>query len=388
MSWYSETFRPVRLAILATAFLSACQHFPVRKDYSVANDANRAIVAILVPRGAEEPEIDKLGASLENGARLAIADIDGADIELRAYSTRATIEGAAAAAAQALDEGADIILGPLYAETTAAAAQIAAEKNVIVLSFSNDAKIAGGNVFILGLTLENSAKALLAHARRQGKTRPVVIHADSYAGERGFEAVRSASDSLGLPKVGGLSYERSQLGVVEAIGGISDEIRRRQADLVVLTSDSAGALPLLAQLLPENNIKPESIQFAGLARWDIPPETLEIKGLQGGWFALPDPYRARKFGIRFRAAYGELPHPLASLAYDGMAAIGALVAVNGPPSLNEEGMTAKSGFRGVNGVFRFRPDGISERMLVVAEVKDRDIAVVYAARTTFANAGF
>ena len=388
MSWLSATFRSVWLAVLPLALLAACQHATRQQESPVLAESNRANVAILVPRGSEEPEIDKLGASLENGARLAIPDIGGADIDLRVYPTRASDEGATEAAAQAIDEGADIILGPLFSRTTSAAAQVAAEKNINVLSFSNDTEIAGGNVFVLGLTYENAAAALLAYAKLQGKTRTVVVHADNYAGKRGLEATRIASESIGSPILGGLSYERSQIGVVEAIGEISNGIRSQKAELVVFTSDSAGALPLLAQLLPENNIKTDEVKFAGIARWDIPPETLELEGLQGGWFSLPDPYRTRKFGSRFKAAYGELPHPLASLAYDGIAAIGALVASKGASSLNSDGLTTKSGFRGVNGVFRFRPDGTNERMLAVAEVINRKAAIVASPRKSFDYAGF
>ncbi len=52
---------------------------------------------------------------------------------------------------------------------------------------------------------------------------------------------------------------------------------------------------------------------------------LNLPGVQGGWFALPDPARTAQFDSRFAAATGERPHDLAGLAYDGIAAVGALV---------------------------------------------------------------
>ncbi len=368
--------------------LSACQHALTPPASPAPTRDDRASVALLVPLGAEDPEIADLGGSLENGARLAIPDIAGAEIDLRIYPTLATSSGAAAAAAQALEDGADIILGPLYSETTAAVAPVAAEGNISVLSFSNDSRVAGGNVFVLGLTLENAAAALIKHANLLGKTKPMVVHADNYSGGRALEAVRNASESAGISFLGGLSYERSKLGVVESVERISNAILSEGADIVVFSSDSAGALPLLAQLLPENGVNPEAVKFAGLARWDIPAETLELEGLQGGWFALPDPNHAHKFGNRFEAAFGERPHPLASLAYDGMAAIGALVSARGPSSLNADGLSEKSGFRGVNGVFRFKADGTNERMLAVAEVVASKAVVVAPPRKNFAHAGF
>ena len=86
------------------------------------------------------------------------------------------------------------------------------------------------------------------------------------------------------------------------------------ADLLLLTSNSAGALPLLAQLLPEAGLNPQKIQYAGLARWDIPLQNIALPGLQGGWFTVPETVRYEIFSDHYFAEYREKPHPLAGLA--------------------------------------------------------------------------
>ena len=63
-----------------------------------------------------------------------------------------------------------------------------------------------------------------------------------------------------------------------------------------------------------------------MQRWDVSAEALAVPSLQGGVFAAPDPALVGAFSGRYQAAYGEAPHELAGLAFDGIAAVGALIA--------------------------------------------------------------
>jgi ABC-type branched-subunit amino acid transport system substrate-binding protein len=183
-----------------------------------------------------------------------------------------------------------------------------------------------------------------------------------------------------------MGFEVSQQGVVQAVPGIVAEARARNADTIFLTSGTDGALPLLVQLLPENGLQPGTVQYVGLQRWDIPVNARELPGLQGGWFALPDPTLTARFSERFVAAYGSPPHQIAGLAYDGIAAIGAL-ALNGQ-SLDRASLTQAAGFVGVNGIFRLRADGTNERALAIAQIQNSQVVVIDPAPRSFGGAGF
>ena len=178
-------------------------------------------------------------------------------------------------------------------------------------------------------------------------------------------------------------YEFSQNGIVAAAPSIA--ATARGADAVFLTADAAGALPLLTQLLRENGLDPATSQFIGLTRWDIPPATAGLPGVQGGWFALPDPSVYQQFQARYQAAYGEAPPPIAGLAYDGIAAIGALA--RGGKALSAQSLTQGSGFAGVGGIFRLRSDGTNERGLAVAQIRGGQVVVIDAAPRSFSGLG-
>lgn len=345
-------------------------------------------VALLVPGGSGNAGTDQIARSLENAARLAIADLQGAKIDLRVYNTAGNASQAANMAATAVNDGAKIILGPLFAEAANAAGLAVAGTGVNILSFSNNVDIAGGNVYVLGNTFRNTASRLVTYARARGKSKIVVVHARNIAGEAGRDAVLRALADRGLTPAGVNPYEFSQPGVVSAVSEVAATAQGTGADAIFFTSDTAGALPIFVDLLPERGIATPATQFVGLTRWDIPAQNLALPGVQGGWFALPDPVKMTAFQNRYNTTFGTSPHPLATLSYDGIAAVGALIARGGDTPLGGSAITQNSGFQGTSGIFRLRQDGTSQRGMAVATIVDNKVVVIDPAPQSFGVAGF
>ncbi|MBC7131612.1 MAG: penicillin-binding protein activator [Roseovarius sp.] len=373
-------------AILALVGFAACDMAPVATPGAGGVSRGGAVpVALLVPHGTANPQEAQLARDLENAARLAVADLAGVEIDLRVYGTAGQPAQAQQAARNAAADGARIIIGPLHAESANAVAVAMARDNVNVLAFSNNPSIAGGNLFILGQTFHNTADRLAEFATRQGKSRFMAVHSDNFAGRLGLEAITRAVQAQGATLMGSVAYEFSQDGVVNAVPVIRATAETNAVDSIFLTANSAGALPLFSQMLPEAGLGPERVQYIGLARWDTPPQTLELPGVQGGWFALPDPARAAAFESRFRAAHGTSPHPIAGLAYDGIAAVGALTRAG--RGLTRGDLTQPAGFQGVSGVFRLKPDGTNERGLAVATIVNKRVQILSPAPQGFGGAG-
>ncbi len=345
-------------------------------------------VALLVPHGASSPDEQRLARDLENAARLAIADLSGVRIDLRVYGTAGSASQAQQSALNAAADGAQIIIGPLHGESANAVAVVMEPKNINVLAFTNNPTIAGGNLFVLGQTFRNTADRLTQHAVSQGRNRILTVYSDNLAGQLGKQAIEAAISASGATAAGSVGYEFSQQGVVAAVPQITSTAAANSADAIFLTANAAGALPLFTQMLPEAGLTPEQAQYIGLARWDTPPQTLDLPGVQGGWFALPDPARAAQFRSRFQAATGNMPHALAGLSYDAIAAIGALSKSGRNDALSRAALTQSAGFQGVNGIFRFRPDGTTQRGLAVATIRDRQVVILSPAPQSFGGAGF
>lgn len=393
IAFFQAARAKLRLALLPAfaLILAACEPIALGGLASSGGptiDTNAPVpVALLIPSGGSSSDA-LLARNLENAARLAIAGLDGVKIDLRVYSTAGTAGNASAAATRAVAEGAKIILGPVYAEAANAAGVAAASSGVNVLSFSNNTTIAGGNVYVLGPTFQNTANRLVGYAKRNGKSRIAILHAQDVAGLLGRDAIARAIAANGASLAGTVDYALSQESVAAAVPRVKATLAANKADALFLTTSSASALPLFAQLLPEAGVNPASTQYIGLTRWDIPTQTLALPGIQGGWFALPDHGAVTAFSQRYSAAYGATPHPLAGLAFDGIAAVGALVKSGKSNALTGASLTQGAGFRGASGIFRLRKDGTNDRGLAVASIRNKSLVILEGAPRSFGGAGF
>ncbi|SLN53144.1 hypothetical protein AQS8620_02323 [Aquimixticola soesokkakensis] len=377
--------------VLALPLLAACDPsmMPASGGASGTVDTTKPVqVALLVPYGSAQAADEALAKSIENAARLAIRDLAGVQIDLRVYNTGGQPERANAVTVQAANEGAQIILGPVYGGSAKLAGIAAANAGLNVLSLSNNPSVAGGNVFILGPTFENTANRLVRFGVSKGKRNVMVVSGQGPAEAAGRTAIIQAIGGNGATLAGDQTFELSQNGVTAAIPRIAAAAKSAGADAVFFTSGTDGALPFLADGLPQNGISSPAQQFMGLTRWDIPATATAEPGLQNGWFALPDQRLANNFAGRYSAAYGSAPHPLAGLAYDGIAAIGALVKTGNPNAFSAQALTRSSGFVGVNGIFRLMADGTNQRGLAIATIQNNQVIEIDPAPRSFGGAGF
>lgn len=375
-------------AIMSFLWLAACDGLPTlnQPGSGPTVDTSKPVqVALLVPGGSSDPNDATLAAAIENGARLAVADLNGAQIDLRVYNTASDPAQAARVALLAANEGAKIILGPLRAEESAAAGVAVSQKNVNLLSFSNTATIAGGNVFVLGNTFDNTAGRLVNYATRSGLSRIAVVHGDDPASQIGRDAIVRAIQRNGAQVAGVASYPLSQQGIISATSDIVSTVRQGGANAVFLTAGPNADLPILATTLPEAGLSPSSTKYIGLTGWNLAPQMASLPGLQGGLFAVPDEGLAANFANRYAATYGGSPHPLAGLAYDGVAAVGALIASGNRNALTKDALTTPQGFQGTAGIFRLLPSGLNEKGLAIATIRNGATVILERAPRSFAG---
>ncbi len=377
-------------ALTTMAFLAACDMPAIGTGGNSGQQIDPSApvqVALLVPGGTGQAEANAIAASLENAARLAIADLNGVEINLRVYNTARDPGQASRMAAAAIADGAKIILGPLDAASANAVGVTAAPANVNVLAFSNNEAIAGGNVFVLGNTFGNISDRLVRYAGTRGMNRFMIVHQDDLAGTVGRDAIATSIRSAGGTVTGIESYPFSQQGIFSRAGPIAAAANSSGAQGVFVTDSLAGGLPILATSLTDQGLNPASTPLIGITRWDSNDQAATLPGLQNGYFAMSDAGREAAFRDRYAATYGGPPHPLASIAYDGIAAIGALAATGDSGALTTASLTRSSGFAGATGIFRLRPNGTNQRALAVAQILNNQVAIVDPAPLSFGRGG-
>lgn len=374
-----KAIRPLT-ALVAAAALAACDPSALTSiggggDGPRINTSKPIPVALLLPKS--DAGAAPIATSLENAARLAMADLgDSVTIDLRVYDTAGQAPAAAAAAQKAVDEGAKIILGPLRADAVNAAGLAVAGKGINVLGFSNNPTIAGGNVFILGATFANTADRMLAYARRNGRGNIVIVYSDDVAGQLGKLAIEQAATANGVTVVGAQPYQLSIEGVSEAARAAGRIVTSGAADTVFVTTPANNeAMPILLDRLPSAGVAPDQVQYIGLTRWDVRPDLFSLAGAEGAWFALPDTARLAAFSGSYNSTYGTAPHPLAGLAYDGISAIATLAREGRSDALSTTALTSTS-FAGTGGVFRLLSNGSNQRALAIATVQDKQMVIL------------
>src|SRR5215207_3716549 len=298
--------------------------------------------------------------SMKNAAEMALAEFQNPNIQLLIKDDGATPQGAGQSTQQALSEGAEIILGPLFAVSVPATAQLTRPRGVSVIAFSTDSSVAARGVFLLSFLPESDVNRIVDYAAATGKRSFAALVPDNAYGNVVEAAFKQAVGRRGGRVVAFEKYgaDRSTPArtVAQSLGSADALLLADDGESVVATADALTAAGA--------NLR--NIQLLGTGLWDN-PRVYASPALQGGLYAAPDPSGFRAFSDRYRAKFGADPVRTATLAYDAAALVAAL-SKQGGQRFSPETLTNPSGFAGIDGLFRFRSDGSNERGLAVMKV--------------------
>ena len=317
--------------------------------------------------------------SMKNAAEMAIAEFKNPDIQLLVKDDGGTPQGAQLAAQQALDEGVQIIIGPLFAQAVSTAGQVARPRGVPIIAFSTDANVAARGVYLLSFLPESDVNRIVDYAVSKGKRSFAALVPDNAYG-----AVVEAAFQQAVARRGGrvVALERYPLDparMAEPARKIAQAAARADA---IFLPDGADAVPQVVQALTAAGVNPRRVQLLGTGLWDD-PRLFSVPAVSGGWFSAPDATGFRSFAQRYRARYGGEPVRTATLAYDAVALVAALSKTQGTAGFSEPVLTNASGFAGIDGVFRLRGDGTNERGLAVMQVAPSSAQVISPAPRSF-----
>jgi branched-chain amino acid transport system substrate-binding protein len=385
--WYRA--RGVLSVAVAAMVLAACttQQFgggaplPQPAEPTAANASvgeGQVRVALILPLSAQG-NAGVAAQSMKNAAEMALAEFKSPNIQLLVKDDSGTPQGAQAGAQQAISEGAEIIIGPLFAQSVSAVGQVARPRNIPVIAFSTDASVAARGVYLLSFLPETDVRRIVEFAVSRGKRSFAALLPDNAYG-----TVVEAAFQQEVSRRGGrvLALEKYQVDA-NRIGEAARRVAQaaNQVDSIFIP-DGADAVPQVVQALAASGVNLKRVQLLGTGLWDD-PRIFSTAALDGGWYAAPDSTGFRNFSGRYRARYGQDPVRTATLAYDAVALVAALVKTQGPQRFSEQALTNPSGFAGIDGVFRFRPEGPNERGLAVLRVAPSGGQVISPAPHSF-----
>ncbi|MGO4674278.1 penicillin-binding protein activator [Bosea sp. 2YAB26] len=316
-----------------------------------------------------------VGNSLKNAAEMALAEFPGADLTLLVKDDRGSPEGAQAAAQEALREGAELIIGPLFAPSVQAAAQVARGANRPIMAFSSDSNVASRGVYLLSFPPENDVNRVIAYASSQGRKSFAALVPDTAYGRVVEAAFQQAVANRGARAVIIERFGSDQNSMRTAVQRLVPALQQADALFVPAAADT---MPALGLALQQAGFDPAKVKPLGTGVWND-ASVARVPAIQGGWFASPDTAGFNAFAGRYQQRFNGAPTRTATLAYDAVSLAAALARTQGSQRFSESVLTNPQGFAGADGVFRFRPDGQIERGLAVLELRNGQIVTVNAA---------
>ncbi len=376
------------LLLLAFSLLAACSSVvprggeikgpppvvtPDTKDI-VSSDSGRHRVALLLPITGPDGDV---GQSIANATTLALLDTNNSSIRMTTYDTALGVE---AAARQAIADGNRLILGPLRGDNVLAVADVARPAGVPIISFSNDVGVAGRNVFLLGHLPGQSIDRVVTYAKSMGMMRFGAIVPKTVYGQRAatnmVAAVRNAGGTL-------TSIQESD-GTAASIAAATKKLSATGPIDAVLIADNGRIAVATIPVLRAQGLSKAKI--LGTDMWNTDGTLAGKPAIYGAIFASVPDGIYKQYAAKYRLRYGKAPLRLSSLGYDSVLLV-ARVATNWKigSAFPVTRLTDSGGFSGIDGAFRFMPNGMSERMLEVQKIQAGQFVTVDPAPQSFAK---
>ncbi|MDP1750750.1 MAG: penicillin-binding protein activator [Reyranella sp.] len=397
--------RPSFFALMATLFLvGACSDAPQtstpakpattpgKSAGSPTTASGKTRIALLLPLSGGNAA---LGQSLQQAAEMALFDTGAKELALSTYDSGSTPDAAVEAYRKARTAGSALVLGPLFGTSATALAPLVAQGGPMgganVVSFSNDESAASRGVFIMGIAAPPQVRRVVDHAIDAGIKRFATFAPHTPYGEQMARTLESHVAVRGGTVVAAELFDANSNDLMIAARRLAGETQGKSGGtgggdgkLAVLVPVPPPRLTSVLSALTAAGLDKASVQFIGTGVWDVPGIGADTT-LRGAWYAAPDPARRADFERRYVSTYGRPPHRLATLAYDGVALAGHLARLKPGGDFSAEAITNPNGWSGVDGIFRFLPDGRAERALAVIEVQGDRNVVISPAPGTFTS---
>ena len=268
---------------------------------------------------------------------------------------RSTPDGARDAATQALSDGAEIVIGPLFAPDVREVSKVVHGAGKTMIAFSTDTSAASHGSYLLSFLIESYVDRIVDYAATRGKKSAAALIPDNDYGRVASAEFQAETAKRGIRVLGVEHYSpATREAVVQKIAALGDSID------TLFIPEQADAMPAMSSALAAAGVDPKRMQILGTGLWND-ARVLTLPALQGAWFAAPENGGFNAFANRYRAKYNVDPTRIATLSYDAVSLVAALARAQGTQRFSDAVLLNRSGFSGADGVFRFRDDGLNDR---------------------------
>lgn len=372
-------------------------------------------VGLLLPLSGRS---EKIGENFLNAAQMAIFSSRNSPLVLVPLDTKGTAFGAIEAVNEAIKRQVDVIIGPFSTSETKAVIKIAKEHDIQVISLSNDQSLTKDGAFIAGFAPEQEIEKMVTYAMSQGMNNFSAILPSNQYGYTFSQilknivnrksgkivkiefylekedalrrSIQTVVDSFAIADYVYEAYDNPDqepeidpaTGKTKAKEFIVKDEDKIYAD-AIFVPEGGRRLNAIVSILKTYNADKHPYKILGTTYWDATFDNINKYYLQNELYPAPDPAIFLKFEKEYYDIYGEYPIRLASIAYDLVKTINRIVSDQGKSGLTKESLVSYSGFKGIDGSFRFKEDNTIERRFAVLEISGENRHTIEQPLSTF-----
>ncbi len=360
---------------------------------AIRTDQKKVQVALLLPFSGKNKD---LGFSLFNSATISVFYNDpNSLIELVLFDSKDTPKDSEKAFREIIDRKIKIVIGPIFSSSVEAIEKLAKQNKITVISLSNNQSLINkidkeGGVFVSGILPEMQVEKIVNYAISQGKLNFAIIAPSNQYGKTITELlkrfVRAKQGNFITSEFYDNNSKDLDRTVERAINSfvLPNSVTKGKKDRELVINDYDRIYPQVI-MIPESgkisskiissikkqNTQERDFQILGTSQWD--DKSIFDSNLIGSWFPAPENEKFSDLENFYYSKYEKFPPRIASIAYDMIGIIAEIVnrkqgqAPNVSDFINFKNGD-KNGYQGIDGLFRFLPNGLVQRNLAILKI--------------------
>lgn len=231
----------------------------------------------------------------------------------------------------------------------------------------------------MGIIPGESVKRVVTYARSRGISSFGALMPLGEYGRAASNALMVSVRAAGGQVSGIETYERTAASIAAA----ARRLHQRGGHQAVLIADGGTMASRAASALKAAG-RTGALQILGSELWNGDKAVTASPALRGAWFATVSDDRFGQFSASYRSRFGTAPYRIATLGYDAVL-LALRIARDWKPGTRfpAASLLDRGGFLGLDGAFRFQPNGVIERALEVREVQANGVRVISPAPARF-----
>ncbi len=376
-------------------------------DNNEKNIENKLRVAILLPLSGQ---LKNIGESLLNSVQLSLFENNKKNIVLKVYNTEGTTFGAVNAINRAIEEGIDVVIGPLFSTETKAIKDILSKNNLIAFSLSNDQELINTpNVFVTGSIPEQEIQTLIAYMTQSDFFNYVALMPNTTYGALMNKILRNTISNKDGLLIKSEYYDQNDKNLITKISALANfyevpqtlyenyEKKKLEQKILGITEDTELVIKEDEKIYPQCLFIAEGgksaeqianllfvvqkdsrhVQLVGTSKLDGDDNITINPYLDNAIFIGANPEKYKAFSDSYLSFYRKKPIKIGSIVYDLVKIIDDLfIKDNSEFVINKKAVLNPNGFDGIDGKFRFLPNGLVERRMYVLQLQNKEKVVI------------